>query len=366
MKIFSSSLLLLLTSTCAFAQCPPSWVGVQNVTTGTCQPGANITKQDDGLLTIDADAILDMEGNNLTIRGPVTINGTLSISGTLTIGRSGVVIVASGGSISAGYIRTGGDGSLDIRAGAVVTATSFLNDFAGPAINSVNINGTLTVTPGAFTNASDGYITGSGTFNADVTDNGDSIFGGTYSGTCTGTCPSVLPVVLIDFTASQKSNEVELLWSTASELNNDYFSIERSLDGLTFYSIGTLSGVGTSNQVTNYSFQDKSPLQGMSFYRLKQIDFDGEFEHFNTKSVLFETLGNPYSVYPNPTFDVLTIEGYLGKSENIKLMSLEGQNLTNLVEYRTDASLVLVNLRNLPVGIYLLRIDDKIQKISKQ
>ncbi|MCP4458343.1 MAG: T9SS type A sorting domain-containing protein [Cytophagales bacterium] len=326
-----------------------------------------MTKLDDGTLTIDADAILDMEANNLTLRGPVVIYGEIIITGNLIIGINAVVTVASGGSISAGYIETGGNGSLDIQSGAVVTATAFLNDFAGPATNSVNIDGTLTVSPGGFTNNGDGEISGNGTFNADVTDNGTSNFSGTYNGTCTGNCPLVLPVKLVDFSAQQNNDEVELAWSTATELNNDFFSVERSQNGRDFIVIGALAGGGTTNKISNYSFLDPTPLSGTSYYRLKQTDYDGQYEYFDAKSITFDhAFGENFSVYPNPVFETVIVAGYRDDISNIKLMNLNGKVITNLVEIKVEDDRILINIRNMASGIYILQIGMESHKIIKE
>jgi len=90
-----------------------------------------------------------------------------------------------------------------------------------------------------------------------------------------------LPVELIDFSAEFRGNAVNLKWATASELNFDHFSVERSSDGLKFEQIATVRGNGTTKERHDYSYTDYSPLVGNSYYRLKSIDFDGYTEIFN-------------------------------------------------------------------------------------
>lgn len=89
----------------------------------------------------------------------------------------------------------------------------------------------------------------------------------------------VLPVELIDFKAKVQEGNVTLNWATASELNSSHFELERSNDGREFEKIGKVQGSGTSSERIDYKFQDKEPLVGENYYRLKQVDFDGTFEY---------------------------------------------------------------------------------------
>lgn len=112
-----------------------------------------------------------------------------------------------------------------------------------------------------------------------------------------------LPVDLVSFEANLANEEVVLTWQTASELNNDRFEIERSLDGETFEYIGVVAGNGTQNIVADYQFVDQSPTRGVSFYRLKQVDFDGAFEYSQVISVNNNLFGPglAFTLFPNPT-----------------------------------------------------------------
>ncbi len=112
-----------------------------------------------------------------------------------------------------------------------------------------------------------------------------------------------LPVEFLYFDGDLIEGESHLEWATASELDNDRFEVERSLDGITFERIGIVGGNGTTNEVSTYQFVDKLPGVGLNFYRLKQIDFDEQFEYSETilvdnrdASVTFDM-----NVYPNPT-----------------------------------------------------------------
>ncbi len=144
-----------------------------------------------------------------------------------------------------------------------------------------------------------------------------------------------LPIELIAFNATALENQVHLSWTTASEENNAYFSVERSSDGEHFSTIGELQGAGTSNTILNYRYTDREPLIGRSYYRLKQIDFNGNFSYSNIKGVLIRAQQD-YSleIRPNPVskHDELTIvyhipdNGFTNSGE-ISIISLNGQEM---------------------------------------
>jgi hypothetical protein len=113
---------------------------------------------------------------------------------------------------------------------------------------------------------------------------------------------SVLPVELIFFDAQADlvNKQVKLSWATASEKDNDFFSIERSANGRVFYSIGTVQGAGDHVGRLDYSFSDMSPLQGISYYRLKQTDFDGTYSYSSVVRIILPAGNTEAVVFPNP------------------------------------------------------------------
>ena len=112
---------------------------------------------------------------------------------------------------------------------------------------------------------------------------------------------NTLPVELMSFLVWPNETNVELTWSTASEVNNDNFIIEKSMDRLIFEPIGMQVGKGNSSEITDYYFMDEYPSSGLSYYRLKQTDFDGKESYSKIESVYFDS-GEEFSfnVYPNP------------------------------------------------------------------
>jgi hypothetical protein len=114
--------------------------------------------------------------------------------------------------------------------------------------------------------------------------------------------PKVLPIELLSFTASPESHSVKLDWSTATELNNDYYTVERSTNGSDFKSIGTVDGSGTTNTVLHYSLEDSDPQEGTAYYRLRQTDFNGHTATFNVLAVEFHnSVDFSMNVFPNPS-----------------------------------------------------------------
>lgn len=158
-----------------------------------------------------------------------------------------------------------------------------------------------------------------------------------------------LPVTLLDFYAVTEDVKVMLYWSTASELNNDFFTLEKSNNGSDYVKLGEVAGNGTTNLQMDYSFTDHSPYLGLSYYRLSQTDFDGTTEIFPVVSVLFE--GNKgFGVYPNPVSDsyMKLIISKMGNHELLELniIDLQGKLVEN-IQLKTD------NFGNLESEIHL-------------
>ncbi len=135
-----------------------------------------------------------------------------------------------------------------------------------------------------------------------------------------------LPIELISFDARYSDAVVELTWSTASEINNNYFTIERSSDGRNFEVLKNILGAGNSTTINNYSESDLNPLQGWSYYRLKQTDFDDSFTYseivsVNSKSEDVESIEGIITVMPNP-FETSFVISYSVKASSEVLFQL--------------------------------------------
>jgi len=117
-----------------------------------------------------------------------------------------------------------------------------------------------------------------------------------------------LPIELLSFDAHRDGTAMRVRcdWTTETETNNDYFAIERSQDATKFEQIGTVKGAGTVSTENNYTFYDEHPYTGWSYYRLKQVDYNGKSTYFNVSSVYIGYL-EITNIYPNPATDNLSI-----------------------------------------------------------
>jgi hypothetical protein len=165
-----------------------------------------------------------------------------------------------------------------------------------------------------------------------------------------------LPIELLSFTAQVKDAEVHLNWATASEINNDYFNVERSTDGIYFTSISKINGAGNSAEILNYSVLDNDALIGVSYYRLKQTDFDGETNYSDIVAVQFNIKNDfIFYTYPNPFSDNTTFQTTKKlKNATLTVYNLHGhivKQITNISEQR-----IILQRGNLISGVYFSRL----------
>jgi hypothetical protein len=171
---------------------------------------------------------------------------------------------------------------------------------------------------------------------------------------------SILPVELISFTAKRKNDVVSLNWKTLSEKNNDYFSIERSLDGMNFEEIKKVNGAGNSYNMLSYKAEDNNPLNETTYYRLKQTDFNGQYRYSELLSIEADIAKASISqILPNPTSSFISFNFYTpAKGElNHTITDLTGRALVSKTEFmEIGNSKVMIQLEELPKGIYFLKV----------
>jgi hypothetical protein len=173
---------------------------------------------------------------------------------------------------------------------------------------------------------------------------------------------AVVPVELTSFTASSTNNEVLLNWSTATELNNRGFEIQRSTEGLEFLTVGFVKGHGTTTEQQNYSYADRNLNDGKYFFRLKQVDYDGSYEYSDIVDVELRAF-NSYLLeqnWPNPFNPTTTIGFGVQNKSNVKITVLNaiGEEVAVLLNEEREPGYHQVEFRavNLPSGVYFYRI----------
>jgi hypothetical protein len=161
-----------------------------------------------------------------------------------------------------------------------------------------------------------------------------------------------LPVVLISFDASSQINRTVLLeWTTASETNNDFFSIERSGDGIQWQKVLDVKAADESaGAELNYSAIDYNPIGGISYYRLKQTDTDGSFSYSPIRSVEIEAY-NKFSFYPNPADDFIHIESS-SEMYSVEIINVFGQSKGIYDNIKT------IDTKSLSSGTYFIKISE--------
>lgn len=183
---------------------------------------------------------------------------------------------------------------------------------------------------------------------------------------------NTLPVQLLYFDGLLADDKVQLQWATAAEHNSAHFDVERSADGRQFKAIAKVSARGNANSETNYSFTDAAVFDGVFYYRLKQVDADGNFTLSNVIAVSKKALNQLLSVFPNPANGPFHIRFISSKVMNADMQLMD--NMGNILLNRSFLAKKGLNewtsdLGTLPAGTYYLRlngIDSKVWQIIKR
>lgn len=173
-------------------------------------------------------------------------------------------------------------------------------------------------------------------------------------------CPEIiLPVELTEFRVRPVGNEAHLKWETASETNNRGFEIEHSIDGRIWNNIGFVEGEGTTTEWSDYEFIHENPRIGENYYRLKQVDYDGDFEYSDIVNTTFVNDRDIIVLSPNPTNGIVRIGGI--EEGEVKIMDASGRILKEQSINGEE-----INLSNLPTGIYFAHIISGNQSFSER
>ncbi|GEM_PF-4388160 len=175
-----------------------------------------------------------------------------------------------------------------------------------------------------------------------------------------------LPVQLTSFSGQKQSNHIQLNWTTASEQGNSHFEVLRSENGKNFHVLTTVSGKGTTTQISNYSYIDANPLPGTNYYQLRQVDYDGKSEKSDiivVKSTLETTTAMSVSVPSDQDYIKLFIFSTVNEAAEVHINGVLGNHIASQKIHLTKGE----NVVQVPVkaanGIYLANLVSETQHI---
>ncbi len=313
------------------------------------------------------------EGINLSYTGAPSAGGTITANySAVDPGKNGFNLIESGDTITnigyglwqttPGNGLTGGTFSIDITATALPSVADYTKLHLLRRANGA-----------AAWALSGAHAAGTGSNAIPVVHRTGLTSHGQYG--IGGSNVNPLPIKLLYFTARQESNIVKFSWATASEINNDYFTVERSDDGENFEEVVRQKGAGTSTFTLYYADKDNNPLKGQNYYRLKQTDFDGQFTYSEVVVVNFEKPDlsadiEIISVAPNP-FDEHFNLNFTAKKDmdvNITIINSSGASIVKEQFHATEGgnTYECPQLSSQGSGIYFLTLSYNDLKITRK
>jgi hypothetical protein len=265
--------------------------------------------------------------------------------------------------------------NIVIPAGITVTSTGPVILFLGPVI-TITVSGTLILNNGSLqVDASDiisiptgGKISGTGITGGAVYSGAIPIFianGSSINGPQTITGGS-LPITLLFFKGETQDKEVLLEWASATEINFDYYAIQRCGDGIHFKTIGKVQGAGNSTTQLNYSYTDSDPLQSVGYYRLQAINMDGTVADNAVITVNFETT-RTVEIFPNPvTGGTLNarLNFYPEEGGQIAVWDSNGSIILQKALTSTECAYTFELIPNMGKGLYFVVVSTTGEKLK--
>ncbi len=188
-----------------------------------------------------------------------------------------------------------------------------------------------------------------------------------FTFSATAQLPGQLPVNLKIFKArAENNNKVQVFWTTEYEKDNGYFDIERSVDGVNFTSVGKVRGVNYNGKLTDYTFYDPRPLDGISYYRLKQVDVDGKFNYSPIEKVKILDKNNSFDIFPNPPASSefrIDLLKHVPGNINVAVFDVSG-SLRLQQQYSTNHAITVIH--HLPAGLYTVKVTGKDLSAAKK
>lgn len=314
---------------------------------GTTIPG-------DGYYTIGKAAYANTPG---AVNGSTPVDLDVESCGSCTTGSNVMELTNSGEFIG---LYDGGATPVGFIDGVIYESPSAGNLPSGESpINTAAITGCPSVTVDLAASHSSYTSVGSG---------GNSAIGRADDGTGTwgylapldtspnATNNAALPVKMTAFELSRLNDNVELKWTTESEENNDYFEIQHSEDGKEFFRIGNINGNGASSTIQRYQFIHENPINGLNYYRLKQVDFNEQFEYSDVESIIVFD-GSTLQIFPTIVKSTVTIVGgkVFGKNAIYEVYNISGQKIQNGI-LPEDASEMILDTSSWHQGHYVIQV----------
>jgi len=177
-----------------------------------------------------------------------------------------------------------------------------------------------------------------------------------------------LPICMKNVTIKNEESSVFINWQTVSETNNNFFEIERSTDATHWNSIAKIDGAGNSTKTIQYNFNDLNPINGISYYRIKQIDFDGKSTYSQVLSInTIEIFKTEFSSYPNPAINSITIDLGDQNSNILEILSIDGKNITtHVIITKLNSTSYSIDISSLDKGAYILSVNGDSNIFMKQ
>lgn len=333
--------------------------------------------KDDIFIKHDATASSDLtfgSGASLTVQN----SSSFVISGNVQLNSGADVTVENGSTltINGNFVLKNGS-TLDIQSGGKVVVNGNVTNENNS--NDITVDGIFEIN-GDFTGETGSTITGGGTLTTtgDVTLNGTGAVFGSTTG-CSSPCSygAPLPIQLLSFDVNlTEEKTVELTWITSSEKNNDYFTIERSYNCVSFKEIEEVPGAGDSDKEIEYTVYDNEPLSGMSYYRLKQTDFDGNYEFFRIVGISMEETADGdcvLKIYPNPCLGRCTVA--MSECEDtqdgvkVQILDATGHLVTSSVPNVQNNGSFAYSINsdnNFAPGIYIIKANSRLNSHSEK
>ena len=367
MKFKSLTIAILVFSTrIALGQCPSYTTSSTQL--GNCiEPRGNLTLKGEGPITLNVNGNLTINGDLNVIGEALIVTGELTVIGALNIGHGSSVTIKEDGIISVVSMISGFGSTITVESGGSLAVAqnvgsgfyaAFAVDFGASVyiggsfvsggIGLSAIDGDMRV-EGNFTNTGGGVVEGNGVLMVGGTyvDNGDvSLYSGIYNG-------QLLSKEFIDFSIEREKRGILLSWQTEVEHSSHGFEVERSKDGENFKTVGWTPSYEKRTDPHKYIYVDKTPAKAISYYRLRKVKFDGNYEYSSV--VRIDKHGNSSVQAVNPDSAI----GRIRSTNTLSEFQLKDPN-GNLILQGTDIvrkeaeKLISNEIDNGPAGEYML------------